>query len=92
LPQIRQYGIGLGTPICSLGNPSRLAFHNFIGGASIELQMGFMGETLYCIIGHLNKSTKDLNICISACLTKVSRPSFKQPRTQDLKFKISLIN
>ncbi len=71
LPQIKQYGIGLGTPICSLGDPSRLTFHSFIGGAFIGLQTRFMGETLYCIIGHLNKPTKNLNICISICLTKV---------------------
>jgi hypothetical protein len=37
LPQIGQYGIGLGTPIGNFGDPSRLAFHNLISGASIGL-------------------------------------------------------
>jgi hypothetical protein len=30
LPQIGQYGIGLGTPIGNFDDPSRLAFHNLI--------------------------------------------------------------
>jgi hypothetical protein len=81
LPQIKPYGTWLGTPIGNFGGPSGLTFHNLIGGASIKLQIGFVGETLYYIIGDLEKSTKKFKRCISICLTKVSRLSFKRPRT-----------
>jgi len=57
-PQIKCYRIGLGTPIGNFGEPSRLAFHNLIGGPSIRLQTTSTGETMYCIIGQPNKSTK----------------------------------
>jgi hypothetical protein len=89
LPQIRPYGTWHGTPIGNFGGPCGLAFHNLIGSAFIRLQIGSMGETLYSIIGHPKESTKNLNRCISISLTKVWRPSFKQLRTQDSKFKIS---
>jgi hypothetical protein len=48
-PQIKQYGIGLGTPIGSFGDPSALTFHNWIEGLFVELQMLSVGETLYYI-------------------------------------------
>jgi len=35
LPQIGWYRTGLGTPVGKFGKPSRLAFHNLIGGPSI---------------------------------------------------------
>jgi hypothetical protein len=92
LAQIGQYGIGLGTSVGSFGDPSKLHFHNLIGSPSIKLQTLFMGETLYYMIGQPNESTKNLNKCISMCPTKVSRTSFKQPKTQVLKFGISWIN
>jgi hypothetical protein len=89
LPQIVWYRTRLGTLVCNFGEPSRLAFHNLIRGPSIGLQTRSVGETLYCITSQPNKSTKNLNRCISTCPTNVSRPSFKQPKTQDLKSKIS---
>jgi hypothetical protein len=74
----------------NFGDLSGLAFHNLIGGASTVNQKRFMGKTLYCIIGQLNESTKNLKRFISICLTKVmSNPSFKQPTTQDLEYGIS---
>jgi hypothetical protein len=85
LPQIVRYRIGFGTTLGNFGEPSGLAFHNLIGGPSIGLHTRSMGETLYYIISQLEKLTKNLNICISVCPTSVLRPSFKQPRTQDLK-------
>ncbi len=81
LPQIERYRTRLKTLVGNFGEPSTLAFHNLIQGPSIELQTRFVGETLYCITGQPNRSTKNLNICISICPTNVSRPSFKQPRT-----------
>jgi len=50
-PQIMRYGIRLGIPIGSFGDPLGLVFHNLVGGPSIRLQTLFVGETLYCIIG-----------------------------------------
>jgi len=88
LPQIGQYGTWLRTPIGNFGDPSRLAFHDLINGASMKLQTGSVGETLYYIIGHPDESIKNLNRCISICPTKVPKSSFKQPRTQDLKSRI----
>jgi hypothetical protein len=38
LPQIGQYGTRLGTPINNFNDPSILAFHNLIDGASIGLE------------------------------------------------------
>jgi hypothetical protein len=87
--QIGRYRIGLGILIGNFGESSRLAFHNLIGGPSIGLQIGFVGETMYCITNQPNKSTKNLNKCILICPTNVLRPSFKHPRTQDLKSGIS---
>jgi len=81
-----------GTLVSNFGDPSRLAFHNLIDGTSIGFQRWYVGEILYFITCHLDESIKKLNICISVCPTKVSRPSFKQPKTQDLKSRISLIN
>jgi len=81
LPQIGRYAIGLGTLIINFGDPSRLVFHNFIDGTSVELQIGYVGETLYYITSHPKKSTINLNKYILVCPTKVSRPSFKQPKT-----------
>jgi hypothetical protein len=89
LPQIGRYKIGLGTPIGNFGESFRLTFHNLIESPSIELQTRSMGETLYYITSQPNESTKNLNKCISICPTSISGPSFKQPRTQDLKFGIS---
>jgi hypothetical protein len=89
LPQIRRYGIKHDTPIGNFSNPFGLVFHNLISGASIRLQIGFVGKTLYYITDHPDESTKNLNKCILVCLTKVSRPSFKQPRTRYLKSGIS---
>jgi hypothetical protein len=89
LPQIGQYRIGLGTHVNNFGELSRLAFHNLIGGPSIGLHTLPMGQTWYCITGQPKESTKNLNICILVCPTNISRPSFKQPRTQDLKSRIS---
>ncbi len=77
LPQIGWYGIGLGTPIGSFGDPSKLHFHNLIGNPSIGPQTLFVGETLYCMTSQPNESTKNLNKCILMCPTKVSRTSFK---------------
>ncbi len=59
-PQIGQYGIELGTLVGSFRDPSALAFHNWIGGPFMGLQMLTIGETLYYIIGQLDKSTKNL--------------------------------
>jgi hypothetical protein len=81
LPQIEQYGIGHGNIVGNFSDPSRLAFHNFISVTSIELQAWSMGKILYYITSHPNESTKNLNRCISVCLTKVSRSSFKQSMT-----------
>jgi hypothetical protein len=64
LAQIGQYGTWLRTPIGNFGDPFKLIFHNLISGASIKFQTRFMGEILYYIIGHPNKSTKNLNRCI----------------------------
>jgi len=89
LPQIGWYKTGLRILVGNFGDPFGLTFHNLIRGPSIELHTRSMGETLYCIIGQLKQSTKNLNICILICPTNVSRPSFKQPKTQDLKFGIS---
>jgi len=80
-PQIGRYGIGLGTLIGSFGDPSALAFHNWIGGTLMGLQTLLVGETLYYITNQPKESTKNLKRCIPICPTKVSRPSFKQPRT-----------
>jgi hypothetical protein len=79
----------LGTLVSNFGDPLGLAFHNLIISTSTRLQTKFVGKTLYCITSQLVKSTKDLRICISVCPTKVSKPSFKQHTTQDLKFGIS---
>jgi len=57
-PQIGQYGIGLGTPIGNFGDPSTLAFHNWIRGPYVGLQMLSVNETLYCITSQPNESTK----------------------------------
>jgi hypothetical protein len=89
LRQIGQYGTRLGIPLGNFGDPFILFFHNLIGGTSIKLQTRYVGETLYYITGHPNKSTKKLNIYISVCFTKVPRSSFKKLQTQDLKSKIS---
>jgi hypothetical protein len=50
-PQIQRYGTRLGSPINNFGDPSTLAFHNWIGGPSVGLQMISINETLYYIIG-----------------------------------------
>jgi hypothetical protein len=81
LPQIGQYGIGLGIQVGSFGDPSKFDFHNLIGGSYVGLRTLFMVEILYCMIGQPNESTKNLNKCILMCPTKVSKPSFKQPTT-----------
>jgi hypothetical protein len=86
---IGRYGIRLGTLIGNFGELSRVAFHNLIGGPSIGLQTGSVGETMYFIINQPNESTKNLNRCILICPTNVLKPTFKQPRTQDLKSGIS---
>jgi hypothetical protein len=92
LTQIGLYGTKLGTPIGSFGDPFRLQFHNVIIGPFVKLQTLSMGETLYCMIGQLDKSTKTFSKCISMCPTQVSRPPLKQPTTQVLKFGIFSIN
>ncbi len=56
------------------------------------LQTLLVGETLYYITNQPKESTKNLKRCISICPTKVSRSSFKQPRTQVLIFGNSWIN
>jgi len=89
LPQIGQYRTKLGTLTCNFREPFGLAFHNLIGGPSIGLLIGSMGETLYCIIGQPNKLMINLKRCISICPTNISRPFFKQPKTQDFKSRIS---
>jgi len=53
------------------------------------LQTLLASEILYYITSQPNESTKNLKRCKLVCPTKVSRPSFKQPRTQVLKSKIS---
>ncbi len=85
-PQIGQYGTRFGTLVGSFGDPSKFDFHNSTRGSSVGLQTLYVGETLYYMIGQPNESTKNLNKCISMCLTKVSRPFFKQHTTQVLKF------
>ncbi len=92
LPRIGWYKTRLGTPIGNFGELSRLAFHNLIKGTSIGLHTIYVGETLYCIINQLEKSAKNINICISVCLTNSSRPSFKQPRTQIICWSFHIIN
>jgi hypothetical protein len=47
LPQIGRYGTRLGTPIGNFGDPSKLHFHNLIGGPYVELQTLFVDETLF---------------------------------------------
>jgi hypothetical protein len=89
LPQIGLYGTRLGTPVGSFGDPSKLHFHNFIEGPCVRLQTLYVGKTLYCMIGQLDKSTKKLNKCRLMCPTQVSRPSLKQPTIQVLKSGIS---
>jgi hypothetical protein len=51
-----------------------------------------MGDTMYCMIGQLDESTKNLNKCMLVCPTKVLGPSFKQIKTQVSKSMISWIN
>jgi hypothetical protein len=53
---------------------------------SMGLQTISIGEDLYYITSQLEESAKNLKICISICPTMVLEPSFKQPRTQVLKF------
>jgi len=81
LLQIGYYRTKLGTLVGNFGESSKLTFHNLLKGPSIKLQTWFVGENLYYIIGQLDKSTKNLNICILVCTTNVLGPSFKQPRT-----------
>jgi hypothetical protein len=57
-PQIKQYQIGLGTLVGSFGEPFSLAFHHWIEGPSMGFQTLLISETLYCIIGQPNESTK----------------------------------
>jgi len=83
-----RYKTRLETPIGNFGELFRLAFHNLIRGAFIGFHTRFVGEALYYIISQLEESTKNLNICISICPTNNLRPSFKQPRTQNLTFGI----
>jgi hypothetical protein len=92
LTQIGLYGTKFETPIGSFGDPSRLHFHNVTIGPFVRLQTLYVGETLYCMIGQLDKSTKNLSKCISVCPTQVSKPPLKQPTTQVLKFGIFWIN
>jgi hypothetical protein len=82
----------LGTPIGNFGDPSAVAFHNWIEGLFVKLKTLLINETLYYITGELDKSTKKLKMCISICHIKVSGPSFKQPKTPVLKSVIFLIN
>ncbi len=91
-PQIERCGTRLGSQVGIFGDPSSLAFHNQIGGPSMGLQMLSIGEILYCITNQPNESTKNLKRCILVRPTKVSTPSFKQPRTHVLKSIIFLIN
>jgi hypothetical protein len=58
-PQIGQYGTKLRTLVGNFEDPKTLAFHNWIGGALMELQMLLVGETLYYIIGQPKESTKN---------------------------------
>jgi hypothetical protein len=88
-PQIGQYGRGLGTLVSNFGDPSILTFHNWIRGLYVGLQMLSVFETLYSITSQPNESTKNLKKCTLICLSKVSKSSFKQLKTQVLKSKIS---
>jgi hypothetical protein len=60
LPQIGQYGTRLGTLVSNFSDPSKLDFHNLIGGSFVGLQTLSVGETLYCMIGQPNESTKKI--------------------------------
>jgi hypothetical protein len=80
-PQIGRYGIWLGTLVGNFGKPYALTFHNWIGSSFVGLQTLLVGETLYYITGQPDESTKNLKRCISVCLTKVSKPFFRQPKT-----------
>jgi hypothetical protein len=44
-------GTGLGTPIGSFGDPSKLHFHNLIGSPFVKLQTLSMDETVYYMTG-----------------------------------------
>jgi hypothetical protein len=64
-PQIGQFRIGLGTLVGSFGEPFALAFHHWIEGPFVGFQMLLVSETLHCIIGQPNESTKIKKIHIS---------------------------
>jgi hypothetical protein len=71
LPQIGWYRTGLGTIVGNFGEPFRLTFHYLIKGQSIGLHTRSVGETLYCIIGQPEESTKNLNWCVLICPTNI---------------------
>jgi len=48
-----------------------LVFHNWIGGPSVKLQTLSVGETLYCIIGQSDESTKIFKGCVSVGQSKI---------------------
>jgi hypothetical protein len=57
LSRIGWYKTGLGTLINNFGELFGLAFHNLIGSPSIGFHIGYVVETLYCIIGQPKKLT-----------------------------------
>jgi len=71
-PQIRQYQIGLGTLVGSFGESFALAFHHWIEGPSVGFQTLLISETLYCIIGQPNESTKILKDTYQYALPRFS--------------------
>jgi hypothetical protein len=43
----------------------------------LGLHIEFVGDTLYCIIGHPKESTKNQKTCMDVCPTNTSGPFFK---------------
>lgn len=76
-PKIGWNWITFKTPLSNFKQPLSSNFHNPIIGPSFKLHIALVGETLYCITSHLEKSTKNKNRCVFICLTNTIRPSFK---------------
>ncbi len=68
------------------------SFHNCMHGPSLGLHKMSIGNTLYCIIGHLTLSTKNQNKCMSIWLTRTFRPLFKYPKFETRDFLNELWN
>ncbi len=85
IPHIRWNGKGFRTAIGSFSRQMPSSFHNHMPKSSLGLHKALIGDTFYCITGHLTSSTKKWNKSISIWPTRTSKPLFKYPLTQDLK-------